>query len=72
MKNRERLLNTSLCDTLCGMNDKIRMACDYAPCIMNGFMSNSEANKRCEKHGFGERCRDCISAWLNEEANDVE
>lgn len=68
MKNRDWLLKTAAVDMLCEMNSGLRDAWDaFCACVINGFASVEEVRKRCEKYDFGDRCRDCIAAWMNEE-----
>ena len=64
MKNRERLLKMSVCDMLCGINRPMLGYC--CNCVMEA-LSDVDSQERCKKHkGI---CRDCIAAWLNEEAH---
>jgi hypothetical protein len=60
VKNRERLLKTSLCDMLCEINEPmLAYRCD---CIMDVFDDTPEG---CTK--YKGKCRDCIAEWLGEE-----
>ena len=60
-RNRERIMQQSLYDLLCWMNDNIN---DYEVCIMDALRAYT--GERCAKYSWGKRCKECIAAWLNE------
>ena len=63
-RNRERIMQQSLYDLLCSMNEQLDKNSCNKLCIMECFMHSIEAWKRCAK--FGDNCKECIQAWMNE------
>ena len=68
-RNREILMEQSLYDLLCKINDGMKENWQWKPCIMSalGFDFFERAD-RCRKYGEAgnKRCTDCIAEWLNE------
>lgn len=73
---REKLNNNNDYDCLIEMNKNIRdhYESNYAPCIMDGFMSVGDCRERCTlyseltKDGWDCHCDKCIQDFLNEKA----
>lgn len=65
MKNRERLLKTSLCDMLIEMSKGL-LEKQKGICVLDSFMDSDAVFARCNGT---EHCRDCIAEWLNEETH---
>ena len=71
-RNRDRIMQQSLYDLLCSMNEQIRnndarierSGTSSEACIMDCFMDFAESQKRCIF--FKLECKDCIAAWVNE------
>jgi hypothetical protein len=68
-RNREKLMEQSMYDLLCKINDGMKENWQWKPCIMSalGFDFFERAD-RCRKYGEAEnkRCGDCIADYLNE------
>ena len=62
--NRQVLLSTNECDYIYAMQCRIDALSHDVRCIMDALGENHE--ERCKRHGSA--CRECIAAWLNEEA----
>ena len=68
MKNRERLLKTSIYDTLVRMNVNLmpNEGYPYDKCIMDALISeHQKIAERCINAKGN--CHQCIQTWLNEE-----
>ena len=62
MTNRDKLIQTDVCDTLCNLNKAMTgFNCD---CVM-AALTDGEKTYGTE---CGGKCRECIAKWLNEEA----
>lgn len=62
MTNRDKLMQTDICDMLCNMNKVITgFNCD---CVM-AALTDGEKTYGTE---CGGKCRECIAKWLDEEA----
>lgn len=58
-RNRDKLMEQSLYDLLCSINDGIKVGCD---CILEVF-GDAPSDERCEMSGG--KCDKCIQNWLN-------
>ena len=58
--NREIMMQQSLYDLLCRINDGIKVGCD---CILEVF-GDAPSDERCEM--YGGKCNECIADYLNE------
>lgn len=80
MTNREKLNNMAMYDLLCRMQSRLRehgtlcasydLSDDCSVCVLDA-LGVQDMYDRCSKYnGIGnpELCKDCIAAWLNEEA----
>lgn len=59
-RNREKLMEQSMYDLLCSMNEQLDKN-GMSACIMDCLMTTAEAEMRCRA-----KCEDCIAAWMNE------
>ena len=62
-RNREKLMEQSLCDMLCTMNENLRTNKTFAPCIMTA-LGEKVRMARCLEHKAD--CEKCLQSWLNE------
>ena len=61
-RNRDKIMQQSLYDLLCWMNDNIN---HDEVCIMDTLKAYTGA--RCAKYSSGKCCNQCIADYLNEE-----
>ena len=61
-RNRERIMQQSLYDLLCAMNDNLRAF--NSACVMIGLIGYDKKVIRCYEHKAD--CGSCLQAWLNE------
>ena len=70
MTNREKITQMCIYDLLCKMQSTLDSIYDCSICVLDA-LGAQDLNVRCSKYnGIGnpDRCKDCIAAWLNEEA----
>ena len=62
-RNREKIMEQSMYDLLCGMNANLRQFNNS--CIMIGLIGYDKKVTRCYEHKG--KCDECLQAWLNDE-----
>lgn len=67
-RNRDRIMQQSIYDFLCGLNSTLIKSHkkNTTPCIMTAIDGEYvwERDKRCAR--FGKSCDKCLQAWMNE------
>ena len=62
-RNREKLMEQSLYDLLCSMNENLRSF--NSSCVMIGLIGYDKKVIRCYEHKAD--CEKCLQSWLNDE-----
>lgn len=71
MTNREVLLKTDPCDLLCLIDSRLSKSYICITDLLEGVdRSDVNAMRKCPGYPTGEKCRECISNWLNSESKN--
>lgn len=62
-RNRERIMEQSLYDLLCAMNENLKAF--GRSCVMIGLIGYDKKVIRCYEHKAD--CEKCLQSWMNEE-----